>query len=126
MHSSAEPALDAVVRTIIALERSCLVAEAALVERRWPDLDAAFAAQAILTGELARLFDAAPHTAPPDDAKVAQRVRGILAYRADQLRRLQSFRAEVGTRLESIGKVNAFSRSIGRRANSASVLDGQY
>lgn len=122
----ADAARDDVVRTIIALERSCLDADAAIVERRWDDVGAAFRAQTALTGDLAALFEAAPHAAPDNDAKVAQRVRGIVAYRDDQLRRLQGYHAEVGTRLRSIGQVNAFARSLGKRANAARLLDGQY
>ena len=126
MPSSADGALDAVVRTIIALERSCLDADAALVERRWTDLRAAFAAQTDLTAQLARLFETDPSTAPAADAKVAQRVQGILAYRDDQLRRLQAYHAGVAERLSAIRKVNAFSRSFGTHAQAAHVLDGQY
>ncbi len=126
MPSSADAALDAVVETVIALERSCLAADAALVERRWPDVDAAFRAQIDLTARLAELFEAAPETAPANDAKVAQRIRGILAYRDDQLRRLSSYRDDVAVRLSSIGKVNAFARSFGKHAASARLLDGQY
>jgi hypothetical protein len=124
--SPADAARDGVVRTIIALERSCLDADAAIVERRWDDVGAALHAQGALTDELAALFAAAPDAAPDSDAKVAQRVRGILAYRDDQLRRLRAYHAEVGTRLNSIGRVNAFARSLGKRANSARLLDGQY
>ncbi len=126
MPSPADTARDGVARTIVALERSCLEADAAIVERRWDDVTDALSAQAALTQELAALFGAAPHAAPDNDPKVAQRVRGILAYRDDQLRRLQAYHAEVGTRLHSIGRVNAFSRSLGKRANAARVLDGQY
>ena len=126
MHSPADAARDDVARTIVALERSCLEADAALVERRWDDVGAAFRAQAALTETLGALFRAAPHTAPAADAKVARRVHGILAYRDDQLRRLRAYHAEVGTRLHSIGRVNAFARSLGKRANAARLLDGQY
>ena len=126
MLPSADAARDDVVRTIIALERSCLDADAAIVERRWDDVRTAFQAQAALTEELAALFAAAPHTAPADDAKVAQRVRGIVRYRDDQLRRLRAYHAEIGARLHSIGRVNAFARSLGKRANAARLLDGQY
>jgi hypothetical protein len=122
----ADAARDGVVRTIIALERSCLDADAAIVERRWDDVAAALRAQAALTDELAALLAAAPHAAPDNDAKVAARLRGVLAYRDDQLRRLQAYRAEVGTRLNAIGRVNAFARSLGKRANAARLLDGQY
>ena len=125
MPSSAETARDAVVASIIALERSCLVAESALAERRWHDVDAAFGEQTRLTAELARLFAAAPESAPANDAKVAQRVDGILAYRAGQLDRLQTYHAEIGGRLESIGKVRAFSRSIGKHDRSGSLYDTQ-
>ena len=126
MPSRADAARDGVARTIVALERSCLAADAAIVERRWDDVAAALRAQAALTEELAAVFEAAPHTAPDNDAKVATRVRGILAYRDDQLRRLRAYHAEVGTRLRSIGRVNAFARSLGKGAHAARVLDGQY
>jgi hypothetical protein len=126
VHSPADAARDGVARTIVALERSCLDADAAIVERRWDDVGAALSAQAALTGELAALFDNAPHLAPAADAKVAQRVRGIVRYRDDQLRRLRAYHAEVGTRLHSIGRANAFARSLGKRANAARLLDGQY
>ena len=126
MPSSAERAREEIARTIVALERSCVNADAALVEKRWPAVDAAFKAQAALTERLARLFDAAPDAAPPNDASVARRVGRIIAYRADQLRRLQAYQADVAARLENIGKVNALSRSIGRRAPAAQLLDLQY
>jgi hypothetical protein len=124
--SSAETARDAVARTIIALERACLDADAALVERRWPQLDAVLRAQAALESQLRALFVAAPETAPAADAKVEQRLRGILAYRDEQLRRLRAYHSDVALRLSSIGKVNALSRSLGKRVTSAQLLDAQY
>ncbi len=126
MPSSAEAPRDAVVHAIIALERSCLDAESAFVARRWAGVEAAFGRQAELTGELGRLFAAAPETSPANDAKVARRMQGIFAYRDDQLRRMSAYRDDVATRLRSISKVNALSRSIGRRAAGGSLLDGQY
>lgn len=115
----------AATAAIIALERSCLEAEAALMERRWADVDAVFAAQAVLTDELRELFAAAPEFAPANDEAIAQRVRGILAYRADQLRRLRAYHAEVEGRLRSIGKVRALSRSIGKRERAGALYDTQ-
>jgi hypothetical protein len=133
VHSSADPrdavtadSRDDIVRAIIALERSCLEAESAFVERRWPDVEAAFNRQAALTDDLGRLFAGSPETAPPNDAKVAKRIRGILAYRDDQLRRMCAYRDDVAQRLRSIGKVNALSRSLGRRAAGGRLVDGQY
>ena len=126
MHSSAELARPAVVRTILALERSCLDAESALVERRWRDVDVAFAAQRRLTEELAALFVATPESAPLADAKVAQRLRGVLAYREDQMRRLRAYHQSVGERLRSIGKVRQFARAIGKRLPISHVLNGHY
>ena len=114
------------MRTIIELERVCLAADAALVERRWRDVEDSFRTQAELTARLARLFASAPETAPANDAKVAARVRGILGYRDDQLRRLEAYRDEIAGRLSAIGKVNAFSRSFGKRGPAAQLLDGQY
>ena len=126
MPPSAEGAHGAVARTIVELERSCLSADAALVERRWSDVDELFGVQAELTARLARLFESAPETAPANDARVAERVRGILVYRDDQLRRLEAYRDEVAGRLSAIGKVNAFSRSFGKRGAAAQLLDGQF
>jgi hypothetical protein len=117
---------DEIVRAIIALERSCLEAESAFVERRWADVEAAFNRQTTLTAELDRLFGGAPEAAPSNDAKVAKRIRGILAYRDDQLRRMRAYRDDVALRLRSIGKVNALSRSIGRRVAGGRLVDGQY
>lgn len=114
------------VRAIIALERSCLEAESAFVERRWPDVELALGRQAALTGDLGRLFAAEPETAPENDAKVARRLRGILAYRDDQLRRMRAYHDDVATRLRSIGKVKAFSRTIGRRPAGGHLVDGQF
>jgi len=126
MPSSAETAREAVVRILLALERSCLDAEAALGDRRWPEVEFALAAQAGMTADLGAMFEAAPELAPERDEKIAARVRGILSYREDQLQRLQAFNAEIGTRLESIGRMNNMSRSIGRRDPSGRVFDGQY
>jgi hypothetical protein len=125
VYSSAD-ACDEVVRAIIALERSCLDAESAFAERRWPDVEAAFTRQTALTDDLGALFAGAPEAAPANDAKVARRIRGILAYRDDQLRRMCAYRDDVALRLRSIGKVNALSRSLGRRSTGARLLDGQY
>ncbi len=126
MPSSADAARDAVVRAIIALERSCLEAESAFVERRWPDVEVAFGRQAALTGDLGRLFAAAPETSPVHDPKVARRVRGIIAYRDDQLRRMRAYHDDVATRLRSIGKVNALARTIRRRTAGGHLVDGQF
>jgi hypothetical protein len=82
--------------------------------------------QAELTAELRRLFETTPQLAPDNDEKVAQRVRGVLAYRDDQLRRLEAYREEIATRLASIGKVNAFARSLGKHTASPRLYDVQY
>jgi hypothetical protein len=119
--SSAETPREAVVRTILELERACLDADAALVERRWADVRAAFALQSTLTGELGALFAANPELAPAQDEKVARRILGVLRYRDDQLRRLTAYRDEVGRRLRAIGSVRALSRSIGKPRTSTFV-----
>jgi hypothetical protein len=123
--SSAEAPRDAVVRAIIELERSCLDADAALVERRWDGVAAALARQGALSAELGRLFAAEPQTAPAHDARVAQRLRGVLTYREDQLARLQAYRDEMGRRLQAVGKLRALSRTVGRHAPAASFYDTQ-
>lgn len=125
MSSSVEAPREAVIRTILALERSCLSAEGALVERRWKDVTEAFATQSRLTEELTELLERAPELAPERDAKVGQRIRGILIYRDDQLRRLEAYRDEVGRRLASIGKVRELARTMRRRSAAASFVDSK-
>jgi hypothetical protein len=122
---SAETPQAGIVGAILAFERSCLSAEAALVERRWKDVTAAFEAQTRLTEELAELFRRAPDLAPARDPKVAQRIRGILVYRADQLRRLEAYRDAVGRRLASIGKIRELSRTMRRHGADASFVDSK-
>ncbi len=126
MSSSAEAPRDAVVRIIIELERSCLDADAALVERRWGAMNAALAHQGDLTLRLAGLFESSPEVAPDRDERVAARLRGILRYRDDQLQRTESYRDEVGHRLRGIGQLRALSRTVGRHDRAAALLDGQY
>lgn len=128
MPSSAEgdeAARQAVVETIIALERSCLGADAAIVERRWNDLDTVFADQQALTDRLAMLFAAAPDVSPEQDPRVMKRLRGVLSYRDDQLRRLRAYHDGVAERLRSLERMRRFSRSIGTRVVPARVLDAQ-
>ncbi|HEY4440326.1 MAG TPA: hypothetical protein VGN14_07695 [Candidatus Elarobacter sp.] len=125
MPSSADAEREAVATVLIAIERSCLDAEAAFVERRWADVSTCLGRQETLTVELRELFARAPHIAPERDDKVAQRVRGIIAYRDDQLRRMTAYNADIGSRLESIGKMRRFSRAIGSGARPT-FFDGQH
>ena len=125
MPSSAEAAHDAVVRAIIELERSCLDADAALVEWRWDGVAAALDQQAALSDELVRLFAAEPAAAPARDARVAQRLHGVLAYRDEQLVRLRAQRDEIGRRLHAVGKLRELSRTVGRHEPAAALFDTQ-
>jgi hypothetical protein len=125
MPPSADPRAE-IVETILALERSCLDADAALVERRWADFGTAMSAQSSLTDRLAALFDAAPRHAPDNDARVRKRLEGILAYRDDQLRRLRAYHEHVGERLRSIAKVRAFSRAVGAAPVPARILNVEH
>ena len=128
MPSSAEEqgaAQQAVVESIIALERSCLAADAAIVERRWSDLDVVFADQQALTDRLVAIFFAVPEVSPERDARVMTRLRGVLAYRDDQLRRLRAYHEGVTERLRSLERMRRFSRSIGTHVAPARVLDAQ-
>ncbi len=113
------------VETILALERACVEAEAALVERRWDAFGAALRTQSALTATLHELFRALPEIAPRRDERVMKRLRGILAYRADQLDRLRAYHAHVGERLRAIGRVRAIGRTLGKPAVRARVLDTQ-
>ncbi|HYZ15042.1 MAG TPA: hypothetical protein VE591_01525 [Candidatus Acidoferrum sp.] len=124
MSSSGDPR-EVVVATILALERACLDADAALVERRWHDVTEALAVQRRLTAELGELFARTPQLSPAQDERVAKRLRGVLAFRDEQLRRLHALRDEIGRRLETIGRARAFSRSVGHPRTSAAFYDTQ-
>lgn len=122
MPSSAESARGSALETLIAIERCCLAADAAIVERDWSGVASALERQAALTAELAALFGAAPAASPLGDPAIAQRVRGILAFRDDQLARLRAYRDDVSRRLDAIGRMRALSRSIGD-ANAPRLLN---
>jgi hypothetical protein len=125
MPPSADPRVE-IVEAILALERSCLAADAALVERRWRDLTAAFREQARLTARLADLFATSPECSPERDPRVRKRLHGVFVYREDQLRRLRAYRDEVGSRLRTIGKMRAFSRAVGTAPVPARILNAQH
>ncbi len=114
------------MRTIIALERACLDADAALVERRWDAMRTGLARQHELTAQLAELFASAPEMAPARDERVAARLRGILRYRDEQLQRAEAYRDEIGRRLQAVGQLRALARTVGRHERPAALLDGQY
>jgi hypothetical protein len=122
------PSADAeaqIVDAILAFERSCLEADAALVERRWSDFGAALGAQSALTDQLAALFEAIPEHAPANDPRVGKRLQGVFAYREDQLRRLQAYHEQVGERLRTIAKMRSFSRTIGSAPVAARILNAE-
>ncbi|HTJ27767.1 MAG TPA: hypothetical protein VMA36_16545 [Candidatus Limnocylindria bacterium] len=125
MPPSADPRAE-IVEAILAFERSCLAADAALVERRWPDFRAALASQRQLTGRLAELFAATPQFAPDGDPRVRQRLLGVFKYREDQLRRLRAYHEQVGTRLSTLAKMRAFRRSIGTAPVPARILNAHH
>ena len=111
------------MRVILALERSCLDADRALAEQRWDAMGAALAGQRALTEELAALFAAAPELSPQNDARVGGRVRGVLAFRDEQLRRLRNYNEDIGKRLRAGAKLRAMSRSLGRRDRTGNFYD---
>lgn len=114
-----------IVEAILAFERSCLEADAALVERRWTDFGAALSAQSALTDQLAALFEATPERAPANDPRVRKRLEGVFAYREDQLRRLQAYHEHIGQRLRTIAKVRSFSRTIGAPPVPARIVNAE-
>ena len=121
----AETPREEVIGTVIALERACLDADAALTEHRWNDVERAFAEQTRLTDALRLLFTETPELAPLRDARVAKRLRGVLRYREDQLRRLQAYRDELARRLSSVGKMRRLAQTMRRSAARASYVDNR-
>jgi hypothetical protein len=121
MSLSAETQAE-IVETILALERSCLSADAALVERRWDDMRTAVSEQSRLTARLAALFAEAPEWGRANP-RVQKRLTGVLAYREDQLRRLCAYRDDVAGRLRSASKMRAFRLGVGTAPVPSRVLN---
>lgn len=112
-----------IVEAILALERSCLEADTAFLERRWADVGVALGTQSALTDRLASLFEAAPELAPANEPRVRKRLLGVLAFRDDQLRRMRAYNEQVGERLRSIAKMRAYSRTIGTARVPARIVN---
>lgn len=124
MPSSADTTVaENVVGAILAMERSCLEVESALVERRFEDAQKGLLVQGLLTDELRRLFELQPAYAPASDPAVAKRIAGIYSFREEQLRRLRAYRDEVSNRLDGIARVRRFNRGIGRHVEPARHYD---
>jgi hypothetical protein len=67
---------------------------------------------------------ALPERTAEFDAEIAARVRRVLEYREWQLRRLQRFYDDTGSRLQLISRWKAYARSVaGRRMRNPAVLN---
>ena len=107
---------------LLAIEQECIAYDAALKRFDWTDCGRSYRAQRLLTHEL----DIAMRALDPEsqEAKVARhRIERIRRYRDGQLKKLQTFHANVGTKLTTMGRYQKFAKSRGTADRESSFLD---
>ncbi len=121
-----EPLLAAVEAELGALEALCGRMEAAMMRRRWADLDAAIVDSRRLTHALGNAMDEARGVRDEGfDRAVFQRIRYIHAIRQNQMVRLQQFNETVAERLRLMSRWKIALRTMSnpeqRRSRLASL-----
>jgi hypothetical protein len=106
---------------LVAMERECLLVDAALAEKRWSDCDASWRTQRRLTHELEIAVRALPR-GTPEAALIDKRIARLVRYREGQLRKLQAFHSGVGKKLATLQKFRSYAKTVTRRQRS-SIFD---
>ncbi len=106
---------------LVAMERECLLVDAALAEKRWSDCDESWRTQRRLTHELEIALRDLP-AGTPEAALVDKRITRLVRYRDGQLRKLQAFHSGVSKKLATIQKFRSYAKTVTRRERS-SILD---
>jgi hypothetical protein len=109
------------VEVIVAIERECLVADAAIAAQNWERCEESWRAQRVLTHELDIALREHPLTLE-QLAAARKRIDRLARYREGQLKRLKAFNDACATRLANMGRFRGFSKSVGGERRS-SLLD---
>lgn len=112
------------VEVLVALERECLDVDKAIAKRDWDACEGSWRKQRRLTHELDIALRERAQS-PEERAKIQRRIERLARYRDGQLKRLQAFNEACATRLATMGRFKAFSRTIPLERRS-SLLDVQY
>jgi hypothetical protein len=109
------------VELIVALERECLAVDKAIASRNWEACEASWRKQRVMTHELDISITEAKLSTEEYDP-IMKRVNRLVKYRDAQLKRLQAFNEACATRLATMGRFQAFSKTVTRERRS-SLLD---
>jgi hypothetical protein len=121
---SVDPRAAEIIATVTEFEASVGAAEAALVARDWPRIDALLSTQHRLTHALANALEETRDARPEAFTnEVNRRIAGILARRDDQLRRLIAFNHLVKERLTMISRTREIRRVHVDSRPAARILD---
>lgn len=122
-----ERLLAAVEAELAELEALCGRLEAALMRRRWPELETAMADSRRVTHALQNAMDDALDVRDGAfDENILQRIRYVYAIRENQMARLRIFQNSVGERLQMFVKWKSAVRSMAspqRRDSKLASLD---
>ena len=107
-----------VAELIVMLERECLAVDKAIAARAWPDCEASWRRQRLLTHEL----DISLRENPADAPGARKRIERLTNYREAQLKRLREFNSAVAARIAQMGRFQKFSKTVATERRS-SLLD---
>lgn len=110
------PVRAAVEQEVTELERLCTELEKSLVAGDWAGATDALKDSRRVTHAFINAMDAAADSRDEAfDAKVYARMRRVFDVRQDQLERLETFRGQVGERLQNISRFKEYARSVGAK-----------
>ena len=107
---------------LLALERECVAAEAAIKQSRWADCETSWRSQRRLTHELELTIRTLIRVSPEYRATM-ERVARVERYREAQLQRLRALNRHIAERLATLEKFKTFSRTTASRERTSLLLD---
>jgi hypothetical protein len=121
----ASAVLDDVRTSVSMLEAQCKVLGPLIDRHDWHGFARLLSEMSRARHLVMNAWEAAqPERTPEFDQEIAARVRRVLEYREWQLKRVESYNAETGDRLQLISRWKAYARSIaGKRRNRSPLLN---
>lgn len=114
----AEPeiVLESILAEVSELERLCAHAERLFMKREWAAFDQTMVDQRRVThGIEVQMSEAASVRTPAFDEEVAKRLRIVLNFREDQLKRLGQYRGKISERLGVLGRWKQMARTLAKK-----------
>jgi hypothetical protein len=108
--------LEAIRAEVTELERLCARGEQLFMKRDWTAFDQTMLDQRRVTHGIAvQMSEAASLRTPEFDEEVAKRLRIVLNFREDQLKRLSQYRGKISERLGVLGRWKQMARSLEKK-----------